>query len=53
MGLFRCRLLGQFINRVKLHCDFGLQLEEGGEITEMAVCGQQVFETGKTLKLWK
>lgn len=53
MGLFRCRLLDQFINRVKLHCDFGLQFEEGSEITEMAVCGHQGFKIGKTLKLWK
>lgn len=41
MGMFRCGLLGQFINRVKLQCDFGLQLEEGDEITEIAVCGHE------------
>jgi len=41
MGLFRCRLLGQFINRAKLQGDFGLQLEERREITEIAVYGQQ------------
>lgn len=41
MGLFRCRLLDQFINKVKLHCHFGLQLEGGGEIAGIAVCGQQ------------
>lgn len=40
MGLFICRLLGQFINRVKLRCDFDLHLE-GGEITEIAFHGQQ------------
>lgn len=39
MGLFRCRLSGQFINS-ETDCDFALQLEEG-ENTEIAVCGQQ------------